>query len=412
MPNPFAALNDTESSSDDAVELEDAAAPAQQSVPPGLPVSRHPAPIPEASPQSIAPTTTPTAAAFDLTQYYKIDGWRQLPNGRGAAPGFAEFGEQTFNGAIADLVSKAEVETWKKDNRENGGAVDLIRYHWKLIVETRNSAVKFSKDREYAAYQTPLYSSGATGGEPIYAFFQINKTSKGRQPYYFKEWVIGWTKRSVLGSPPEEADVYSCHTNSVPDIWWHFDETAHIEIECEHILENNRSRMRDICEKYGRKYDGDQGDKDIAKKFHSACEATKRRIKRYARSGEVRPQLFPRGGFDENWNWYTGQRDWLAQLLLPLCMHDPRTADAALALEINIDPDTGERCYLAKTMLTIDMAYWNTRLIAPVATAWLKDNYVSLLEENRSLTAELSANKLLRGSRSSNSPSRISESKD
>lgn len=369
------------------------------------PVPSLPSPSSERSPVS-APSGAPDAR-FNLSRYYKMDALDDY--------GFADFHSsgRSFHKAIEDLVSKAETEIWKKDVRPYGGAIDLMRYHWKFTVETQPHCVKFSTDGDYAAYRTPLLSRGATSGSPIYAIFQRNKRA-GRQPYFFLEWVIGWTKRSTLGDPPPEADVYSYTTNSVADRWWLFDESAKIDYEFEHILEGNRERLREILEKYGKKYNCDE---DIAARFATACEATMRRIKSFARSGEIRPQLFPAGGYETNFD-KDGNPQWFAQLLLPLCIHDHRTADAALALQICKDPE-GNVCYLAKTMLTVDMAYWNTRFIAPVATAWLKDNYnkfvdlVALQAANENLTEELAAARSeLISSRSSPSPGAVSRNSE
>ena len=293
---------------------------------------------------------------------------------------FPPLGDYSFSARIEQLAAKAENELWNDGYKSYGGLERFIKYFFKFIIETQPEVIKFSQDGMYAAFRLPLFSRSATGGEPIYAVFKPN-ISNGQQPYFLMDWFVGWTKRALLGEAPIEADMYKS-TNKVPDRWWMFDESAHVEYELMHILDDpkNLKRLHEICSKFGRTYT----DEDVADKFFRACEASKKRIKPYARSGEIRPQLYPPGtklpngemgsGFDNN------DGRWYAQLLLPLSIHDPRTADAALALEIQIDAETNKVCYLARTMLTVDMAYWNTRLIARVATTWLKDSYNNLVD--------------------------------
>jgi len=56
------------------------------------------------------------------------------------------------------------------------------------------------------------------------------------------------------------------------------------------------------------------------------------------------------------------------QLLLPLCLEDPGKADLALAIEKN---EAGN-AYRGSTVLTLDMAYNNARLLARPDTEWLQ----------------------------------------
>ena len=62
-------------------------------------------------------------------------------------------------------------------------------------------------------------------------------------------------------------------------------------------------------------------------------------------------------------HWHNGH----IQLLLPLCLTNPTRADLALLVE-RLDE---QKCYLGKTILTIDMAYKDARLICRPDSDWL-----------------------------------------
>ena len=63
-------------------------------------------------------------------------------------------------------------------------------------------------------------------------------------------------------------------------------------------------------------------------------------------------------------HWHEGH----IQLLLPLYLSDPHKADLAIVVE-RVD---AQKCYVARTILTMDMAYKDARLICRPDSDWLK----------------------------------------
>jgi len=68
------------------------------------------------------------------------------------------------------------------------------------------------------------------------------------------------------------------------------------------------------------------------------------------------------------------------QLLLPLCLQEDGRADLALVVE----KDADARAYRGNTVLTLDMAYSNARLLARPDRDWLKpDDETPMVENSR-----------------------------
>ena len=86
----------------------------------------------------------------------------------------------------------------------------------------------------------------------------------------------------------------------------------------------------------------------------------------------VLPQLFLPGGIKSN-------KGFVRQLLLPLHLCENSVADAALTIELKPDPDTNSWMYKAATVLTIDMAFQNARLVDTIDIHWL---FLSLQRNN------------------------------
>lgn len=80
-----------------------------------------------------------------------------------------------------------------------------------------------------------------------------------------------------------------------------------------------------------------------------------------------------RAGDRCTWNYKTAIPQWYngrIQLLLPLCMADPRTVDVALVVERKDD------IYVGNTILELDWAYMNARLITRPDTDWLRPSAI------------------------------------
>jgi len=62
-------------------------------------------------------------------------------------------------------------------------------------------------------------------------------------------------------------------------------------------------------------------------------------------------------------HWYNNK----VQLLLPLCITDDNTADVALVAEKDLE----RKKYMIRTILTMDMAYLDARIICTPDRHWL-----------------------------------------
>ena len=81
------------------------------------------------------------------------------------------------------------------------------------------------------------------------------------------------------------------------------------------------------------------------------------------------------------WNYKTAIPQYYAkakkiQLLLPLCIDDPRKVDVALAVERE------QAVYVGHTILDLNWAYSNARLITRPDSDWLTPRKISILEED------------------------------
>jgi len=115
-------------------------------------------------------------------------------------------------------------------------------------------------------------------------------------------------------------------------------------------------------------------DEDIAAKLTAALGHATRFVKLNPR--RVLPQLFLPGGIHSKKKEKNG---FVRQLLLPLHLCANPVADAALTIELKPDPDTNSWMYKAATVLTIDMAFQNARLVDTIDIHWL---FLSLQRNN------------------------------
>merc|ERR1711939_1269016 len=100
--------------------------------------------------------------------------------------------------------------------------------------------------------------------------------------------------------------------------------------------------------------------------------------------GRVLPQLFLPGGINSS-------NQFVRQLLLPLHLNQRRAADAALTIELKPDRDTGGWMYTAATVLTLDMAFNNARLVTTIETPWLREAVQAAESDPQAFNATVTA---------------------
>lgn len=119
-----------------------------------------------------------------------------------------------------------------------------------------------------------------------------------------------------------------------------FDTRKEVRVNIEHMIEGNKQR-------FPQPY-GSMDNYALQTFLKGAIDNAKERVKRSYRTAI--PQ------------YYNGQ----VQLLLPLCLGSPSTADLAMVIERH------EAFYRATTCLTLDMAYNNARQISRPDRDWLQ----------------------------------------
>ena len=119
-----------------------------------------------------------------------------------------------------------------------------------------------------------------------------------------------------------------------------FDHRLGVEVDHKHILTTNKSRLPDVL----------QSDAALARNsLNGGIDEMRARLRRNYKLAVP--------------HWYNGR----IQLLLPLTLTDDRTSDRALVAEKDLE----RKKYLIRTILTLDMAYLDARVICAPDRQWL-----------------------------------------
>ncbi|MXN90736.1 DUF3825 domain-containing protein [Flavobacterium sp. Sd200] len=194
--------------------------------------------------------------------------------------------------------------------------------------------ISYSADGDKACFNTGLQTKDE---KDIFALFFKNKEAA-------KYKVPTWTLYTF-------ADSYSTKLNPykpLPDLATYitnpsdlvFDTKLNIEINTEHIIDQNKDRLPAVL----------QANRRLAMTaLNGSIESLKSKVQRNYKVA------IP--------HWYEGKM----QLLLPLNLTDDNQADVALV----VDKDTERNIYRATTILTMDLAYIDARLITRPDREWL-----------------------------------------
>lgn len=196
--------------------------------------------------------------------------------------------------------------------------------------------IRFSEEGDKACFNTGLQT---VRGKDIYATFFRNKHALERdQP--------DWTLYAFVDSYSTKLDPFmplpgiASYIDDVRDLV--FEPTYTIEPNLEHILTHNEDRLPDLL----------RGNIRMAENvINGELQSLVGRIRRNYKMAVP--------------HWYEGK----IQLLLPLVLtNDEGVADLALV----VDRDDTRGIYRGKTILTMDMAYVDARLIAKPSDDWLE----------------------------------------
>jgi hypothetical protein len=248
----------------------------------------------------------------------------------------AELGRRAWEQTLTALADLAEAEDWVGSNptgRPFPILDSFLRYtHHRLVIEDK---IAVTSDGEHAALNTGLLTAHA---EEIFGLFQRNQHEES-QRWYFDAWVTE-SNRDLLrffDDPPQMAEYVTSASDLV------YDWRRELKLAYDHILGDNIERFpADMVEVPLR----------ARQALDSAINLTLRRVRRNHKL--VIPQWYPKLG------------EAGAQFLMPLDLTGTGTADLALVVSA-----VGDRAYRAHTVLTLEMAYTNARLIARPDSDWL-----------------------------------------
>ena len=235
---------------------------------------------------------------------------------------------------LDELAKLAEPEEWNYQHTESEHAQSILynylHYTYRRLAEEGKIAI--SIDAQFIAFNTGLVTPNQ---EPLYVLANHNHLPDARQPWHFQGWFRrGQYEMTRFSELPEMAHYFDDPSDLV------FDTRKEMRCNIEHIITENKERFPEP-------YRG-MDDYALQTFLKGAIDNARERVRRNYKTAI--PQ------------YYRGR----VQLLLPLCIGDPHTADLALVVE---DHDS---FYRASTCLTLDMAYNNARQLAKPDRDWLK----------------------------------------
>lgn len=257
---------------------------------------------------------------------------------------FAHFGwrgdiGETWETPFQKLAEKARHEQWdfqRPEFKRSGSTVPIIAgyLNYTFIRLQQQSKVKLSADASKACINTGLQTPE---GKDLFATFYKNPNAVERdQP--------DWTLFGYFDAYSDKVREFE----PLPDIATYiddpselvFDHRLELEVDYKHILTDNKERLPAVL----------QGNATLARNaVEGATRQLKERLKRNYKLAVP--------------HWYNER----TQLLLPLSITDDNAADVALVAE----KDVVRKKYMVRTLLTMDMAYLDARIICAPDRDWL-----------------------------------------
>ena len=236
-----------------------------------------------------------------------------------------------FLDTIESLSELAMEEEWDYQSAKTGDFPILFNYvHHTFSKVKAEDKIEYSN--EFALFNTGLVTENQ---EELFAFFERNRRPGTTIPYYF----LGWRKASDrdlvrFSKLPEIANYFQSPSDLI------YDERLDLRVNVDHIIVDNKDRFPVSLK--------NMDNHVLGILLQGTISDAHKRIKRNYKTAI--PQ------------YYKGK----LQLLLPLCLTSKSRADLALVVEKEND------IYRATTILTLDMAINNARLIAKPDDEWLK----------------------------------------
>jgi hypothetical protein len=246
---------------------------------------------------------------------------------------------KAYESRLKELAERAQPEDWSFNSAHSYGILgNYLRYTFKrLCHEQKVEEGVDSSEARVAVFNTGLFTPNY---EAICAFLEANRDST-RQPWVLKDWVVDSDRRlTFFRSKPRAARYFDKPAELI------YDPDRELIPNLDHILDENVDRYPD----------------DLRDSPH------RRRMMLQGAVAEAgkRAQMNYKVAVPQFYFGHEGSDVGRIQLLLPLCFDEPSRADLALVVERE------ERAYRAFTVLPLDRAYSNARLIAKPETDWLK----------------------------------------
>lgn len=241
-----------------------------------------------------------------------------------------------FETQLADLAAMAQKENWDyrvtKSSRPFPVLRSYIYYTFaRLEVEGKIAEADGAKGERVACFNTGLATERQ---EAIFAVFKQGKSGSPTTPPWILDCYAKESDRALtyFAQRPESANYFTDPAELL------YDTRVDLVVDVDHVIGDNHERFPQ--ELQGSEF-------AMRSALDGAISSAKRRVRRNYKTAI--PQYY-RGSL---------------QLLLPLCLVKPERADLGLVVARE------NQVYRASTVLTLDMAYNNARLVARPDTEWL-----------------------------------------
>ena len=250
--------------------------------------------------------------------------------------------DETWETPFLKLAKMAKDEKWnfdrqefKNENRKQTVPILINYLNYTFLRLQSEGKIALSKEEDKACINTGLQTDR---GKDIYATFFKNQQAREKDQQ-------DWTLFSFVDSYSDKLSPF----HSLPDIAEYIDDPADLVFNLEYRIEPNLDHF--LVKNAERLPKPLQGDIKMAENaINGAIQSLHGMIRRNYKVAI--PQ------------WFENK----IQLLLPLVLtNDDGVADLALVVE----RDDTRKIYRGKTILTMDMAYVDARLITKPADEWL-----------------------------------------
>ncbi|GAB4286232.1 MAG: hypothetical protein Fur0025_18580 [Oscillatoriaceae cyanobacterium] len=236
---------------------------------------------------------------------------------------------------LAELAQHEDWENEKKQTQPKPILRNYLNYTFRRLQE-ENKVIKLE---DKACFNTGLATNNQ---EEIFAYFVPHNQNKKK--WFFKSF-------------SKESDYYLTSFNKLPEVASYFQKSSDLvydisldepRVDYDHIINKQKNR-----ERFPKPFDS-MTDYQLQNAIIAGIKQAMKRVKRNYKTAI--PQYF----------WDKNAAEGELQLLLPLCLSNPSKADVALAVKRT------NNVYSVETILTLDMAYNNARLLARPDREWLQ----------------------------------------